>query len=67
VREAIALAADSNASSMTLLVGEENHAARRLYASLGFEPRSTFIAARTPERATRDAATGDPQLVTVRA
>ena len=67
LREAIALAADSNASAMTLLVGEENLAARRLYASLGFVARSTFIAARTPERTTRDAALDEPQLVTVRA
>jgi predicted GNAT family acetyltransferase len=31
---------------MTLLVGERNAAARKLYASLGFVERGSFVAAR---------------------
>jgi ribosomal protein S18 acetylase RimI-like enzyme len=48
VREALAGAASSGATAMTLLVGERNESARRLYASLGFVERATFVAARTP-------------------
>ncbi len=54
VREALASAAGSGAAAMTLLVGEHNHPARRLYESLGFVERSAFIAARTAERAADD-------------
>jgi ribosomal protein S18 acetylase RimI-like enzyme len=32
--------------TMTLLVGDGNHSARRLYAALGFAQRTEFIAAR---------------------
>jgi ribosomal protein S18 acetylase RimI-like enzyme len=55
VREAISCAAAGGATAMTLLVGEGNLAARRVYGSLGFVERSTFIAART----TAQPATGE--------
>jgi GNAT superfamily N-acetyltransferase len=45
VREALACAAQEGRSAMTLLVGEHNDTARRLYASLGFTERAMFIAA----------------------
>jgi ribosomal protein S18 acetylase RimI-like enzyme len=45
LREAIACAAAGGAEAMTLLVGEHNHAARRLYASLGFVQCGSFVAA----------------------
>jgi ribosomal protein S18 acetylase RimI-like enzyme len=43
--DAIVCAAASGAEAMTLLVGEHNHAARRLYASLGFVQCGSFVAA----------------------
>lgn len=46
VKEAAARAAASGREEMTLLVGESNHAARRLYERLGFTPRASFVAAR---------------------
>jgi ribosomal protein S18 acetylase RimI-like enzyme len=45
VREALACAAQEGRSAMTLLVGEHNDTARRLYAALGFTARAMFIAA----------------------
>jgi ribosomal protein S18 acetylase RimI-like enzyme len=45
LREAIACAAGAGATAMTLLVGEHNRAARRLYSSLGFAECGTFLAA----------------------
>lgn len=45
LREAIACAAHAGATGMTLLVGERNRGARRLYASLGFIECGTFVAA----------------------
>jgi ribosomal protein S18 acetylase RimI-like enzyme len=45
VDEACRLAQPRAARKATLLVGEKNTAARKLYASMGFEPRATFIAA----------------------
>jgi len=45
VEEACRLAQPRAARQATLLVGEKNTAARKLYASIGFEPRATFIAA----------------------
>jgi ribosomal protein S18 acetylase RimI-like enzyme len=45
LREAIARAADTGATGMTLLVGERNHGARRLYGSLGFIECGAFVAA----------------------
>jgi ribosomal protein S18 acetylase RimI-like enzyme len=45
VDEACRLAQPRAARQATLLVGEKNSAARTLYASMGFEPRATFIAA----------------------
>jgi ribosomal protein S18 acetylase RimI-like enzyme len=47
IREALACAARAGRTAMTLLVGERNESARRLYASLGFRERATFVAART--------------------
>lgn len=47
MREAIASAAERGATAITLLVGERNSAARRLYDSFGFAERGRFIAART--------------------
>jgi ribosomal protein S18 acetylase RimI-like enzyme len=49
IREALACAAQRERTAMTLLVGEQNESARRLYASLGFMERATFVAARTPD------------------
>lgn len=46
LQEAAALAASAGHEEMTLLVGESNLAARRLYDGLGFAPRATFVAAR---------------------
>ena len=51
IREALACAAQAGRTAMTLLVGEHNESARRLYASLGFTERATFVAARTVEQA----------------
>jgi ribosomal protein S18 acetylase RimI-like enzyme len=48
VDEACRLAQPRAARQATLLVGEKNTAARKLYASMGFEPRATFIAATKP-------------------
>jgi ribosomal protein S18 acetylase RimI-like enzyme len=45
VDEACRLAQPRAARQATLLVGEKNTAARKLYTSMGFEPRATFIAA----------------------
>ena len=45
VDEACRLAQPRAARQATLLVGERNTAARKLYESMGFEPRATFIAA----------------------
>ena len=50
VREALACAASTGKTAMTLLVGEHNQRARRLYDSLGFEERATFVAARMTKR-----------------
>jgi len=44
VEEACRLAQPRAARQATLLVGEKNTAARKLYESMGFEPRATFIA-----------------------
>jgi ribosomal protein S18 acetylase RimI-like enzyme len=51
IREAIGAAAYRGAEAMTLLVGEHNQAARRLYDSFGFTERASFIAARTVDGA----------------
>jgi ribosomal protein S18 acetylase RimI-like enzyme len=48
VDEACRLAQPRAARQATLLVGEKNAAAKKLYASMGFEPRATFIAATKP-------------------
>jgi ribosomal protein S18 acetylase RimI-like enzyme len=48
VDEACRLAQPRAARQATLLVGEKNTAARKLYAAMGFEPRATFIAATKP-------------------
>ena len=64
LREAIACAAASGATTMTLLVGEANDAARRVYASLGFVERSTFIAARTQAASAAKTASSQPELLT---
>jgi len=45
VDEACRLGQPRAARQATLLVGERNTAARKLYESMGFEPRATFIAA----------------------
>jgi ribosomal protein S18 acetylase RimI-like enzyme len=45
VAEACELAASTGRDEITLLVGESNTAARRLYERVGFTPRATFIAA----------------------
>jgi ribosomal protein S18 acetylase RimI-like enzyme len=45
VEEACSRAGLRGARQATLLVGETNTAARALYAAMGFEPKSTFIAA----------------------
>lgn len=45
VEEACRLSLPRAARQATLLVGEKNTAAHKLYASMGFEPRTTFIAA----------------------
>ncbi len=45
VREAAAQAAQAGKRELTLLVGEGNAVARRIYAAMGFTPRATFIAA----------------------
>ena len=50
IREALAHAAGTGRTAMTLLVGEHNDGARRLYESLGFTERGTFIAARRSEQ-----------------
>jgi ribosomal protein S18 acetylase RimI-like enzyme len=46
VRRSAADAARAGKSTLTLLVGDRNTPARTLYASLGFTPRATFLAAR---------------------
>jgi ribosomal-protein-alanine N-acetyltransferase len=45
VDEACRVAAPRGIRQATLLVGESNASARQLYATMGFEPRSRFIAA----------------------
>jgi ribosomal protein S18 acetylase RimI-like enzyme len=45
LREALSCAAQEGRSAMTLLVGEHNETARRLYMSLGFSERAMFVAA----------------------
>jgi ribosomal protein S18 acetylase RimI-like enzyme len=45
VEEACRLALPRAARQATLLVGEKNTAAHKLYTSMGFQPRATFIAA----------------------
>jgi ribosomal protein S18 acetylase RimI-like enzyme len=45
VEEACRLSLPRAARQATLLVGEKNTAAHKLYTSMGFEPRATFIAA----------------------
>jgi ribosomal-protein-alanine N-acetyltransferase len=45
VAGACELAASTGRDEITLLVGESNTAARRLYERVGFTPRATFIAA----------------------
>ena len=45
VEEACRLSLPRAARQATLLVGEKNTAAQKLYTSMGFEPRATFIAA----------------------
>lgn len=44
VEEACGAGATSGARQATLLVGSHNHAARSLYASMGFEDHATFLA-----------------------
>ena len=46
VREAAARAATVGKTELTLLVGEQNEPAGRLYASMGFTRKATFLAAR---------------------
>ena len=46
VTDACARAASMGRHEMTLLVGETNEGARRLYERLGFRQRATFVAAR---------------------
>ncbi len=50
VREAAARAAAAGKTELTLLVGEQNEPARRLYASMGFAQTATFWAARRERR-----------------
>lgn len=45
LRHALSHAAREGRAAMTLLVGEHNQPARRLYESLGFDERATFVAA----------------------
>ena len=49
VREAADRSARARKTELTLLVGEHNEQARRLYASLGFTHKATFLAARREE------------------
>ena len=46
LHEAMAAAAKAGKETMTLLVGERNTAARKLYGSFGFVERGSFVAAR---------------------
>lgn len=46
LQEAATLSLSAGRDEMTLLVGESNHPARRLYERLGFTPRASFVAAR---------------------
>jgi ribosomal protein S18 acetylase RimI-like enzyme len=46
VQEVIGAAACAGKTALTLLVGERNSGARRLYASMGFVERGAFVAAR---------------------
>jgi ribosomal protein S18 acetylase RimI-like enzyme len=46
VRQTLEAAAAAGKSSLTLLVGEHNRSARRIYEGLGFAPRATFVATR---------------------
>jgi ribosomal protein S18 acetylase RimI-like enzyme len=62
VREALAHAAGTGRTTMTLLVGEHNERARRLYASLGFTERGTFIAARTPRPSPLPLGVAEPEF-----
>lgn len=48
VRGAAARAAHAGKTALSLLVGERNDDARRLYASLGFVERGTFVSAQAP-------------------
>ena len=50
VREAVARAAAAGKTELTLLVGEQNRIARRLYAATGFTTRAMFLAARREGR-----------------
>jgi len=45
-REAALRAAAAGRSELTLLVGDQNEPARRLYRSIGFTQKATFVAAR---------------------
>jgi ribosomal protein S18 acetylase RimI-like enzyme len=47
--EAANRSAAAGKTELTLLVGEQNEPARRLYASLGFTQKATFLAARRDE------------------
>jgi ribosomal protein S18 acetylase RimI-like enzyme len=46
LRDAANRSARSGKSEITLLVAEGNDPARRLYASMGFTAKATFVAAR---------------------
>jgi ribosomal protein S18 acetylase RimI-like enzyme len=46
VHEAALRAATAGKRELTLLVGESNATARRLYAAMGFTQKATFLAAR---------------------
>ena len=49
LREAADRSAWAGKTELTLLVSEQNEAARRLYAALGFTQKATFLAARREE------------------
>jgi ribosomal protein S18 acetylase RimI-like enzyme len=53
VREVAHTAAQDGKQHLTLLVGDRNQTARRLYAAMGFQPRATFVAARREMARTR--------------
>jgi ribosomal protein S18 acetylase RimI-like enzyme len=50
VREAAGCAAAAGKKELTLLVGEQNRVARRVYAAMGFTTRALFLAARREGR-----------------